>query len=143
MKKFILLLLLLSSSANARDLNKQEEARFNDLGKEIRCVVCESEPVATSSAQIALDMRQVIKDRIIAGDDDKKIRQYFADHYGEYVLLRPQINKVTYLLWFTPILLLLFGTFFAMKLMSSKSVNDEVLNEEELKKAQEIIARID
>lgn len=143
MKKLILLFLFLASPLYARELSPKETARFNDLGKEIRCVVCESEPVATSSAQIALDMRQVIKDRIIAGDNDKQIRQYFAEHYGEYVLLRPQVNKATYLLWLTPLLLLIIGVFFAIKLVAPKDIQEKTLNEDEIKKAESIISNLE
>ena len=146
MKKLFLsfVILLISSPALAAQLNAQQEKRFNELGKEIRCVVCQSEPVATSSAQIALDMRQVIKDRILAGDSDAEVRQYFSDHYGEYVLLRPQINKVTYLLWFAPLILLGFGAFFAIRLFGkSQTNNQETLTEDELKAAEDIISNLE
>ncbi len=85
------------------------EARAQGLAQEIRCVVCENEPVALSSADIAVDMRAAIRERVKAGDSDAQVRRYFADRYGEFVLLRPRVGFDTLALWGTPLLLLLLG----------------------------------
>lgn len=108
---FAIFLLFATPSFAQSQMTSAQEQRYNQLGQEIRCVVCQSEPVATSSAKIAQDMRDVIKARIIAGDNDAEVRQYFAAHYGEYVLLRPQINAATWALWLAPLFLLLGGGF--------------------------------
>ncbi|WP_284360546.1 cytochrome c-type biogenesis protein [Candidatus Phycosocius spiralis] len=86
-----------------------QEARAQNLAREIRCVVCENEPVALSSAQIALDMRKAIRERITAGDSDAQVRRFFAERYGEFVLLRPRLGLDTLALWGTPLALLLMG----------------------------------
>lgn len=144
MKKLIIaFLIFIATPVFAQELNPKQEERYNALGREIRCVVCQSEPVATSSAKIAIDMRDVIKERILAGDSDTQIRKYFADHYGEYVLLRPQVNKVTYLLWLAPILLLVFGVFFALKNIGNKKIEEETLSDDELKRAEAIVKELD
>lgn len=144
MKKLIIaFLILIASPVFAQELNPKQEERYNALGREIRCVVCQSEPVATSSAKIAIDMRDVIKERILAGDSDTQIRKYFADHYGEYVLLRPQVSKATYLLWLAPILLLVFGMIFALKNVTNKKIEEETLSDDELKQAEAIIKELD
>lgn len=144
MKKLIIaFLIFIASPVFAQELNPKQEERYNALGREIRCVVCQSEPVATSSAKIAIDMRDVIKERILAGDSDTQIRKYFAEHYGEYVLLRPQVSKATYLLWLAPILLLVFGVIFALKNVTNKKIDEEVLSDEELKQAEAIIKELD
>jgi len=85
------------------------EVRAQKLAREIRCVVCENEPVALSSAEIAVDMRKAIRERIAAGDSDAQVRRFFADRYGEFVLLRPRVGVDTIALWVTPLVLLLFG----------------------------------
>ncbi|MFN9937734.1 MAG: cytochrome c-type biogenesis protein CcmH, partial [Hyphomonadaceae bacterium] len=85
------------------------EARAQSLAREIRCVVCENEPVALSSAEIAVDMRKAIRERIAAGDSDAQVRRFFADRYGEFVLLRPRIGVDTFALWGAPLALLLLG----------------------------------
>lgn len=144
MKKLIIaFLIFIASPVFAQELIPKQEERYNALGREIRCVVCQSEPVATSSAKIAIDMRDVIKERILAGDSDTQIRKYFADHYGEYVLLRPQVNKVTYLLWLAPILLLVFGVFFALKNIGNKKTEEVTLSDDELKRAEAIVKELD
>jgi cytochrome c-type biogenesis protein CcmH len=85
------------------------EARAQNLAREIRCVVCENEPVALSSAEIAVDMRAAIRERVKAGDSDAQVRRFFAERYGEFVLLRPRVGPDTMLLWGAPFALLLLG----------------------------------
>jgi cytochrome c-type biogenesis protein CcmH len=85
------------------------EARAQNLSREIRCIVCENEPVALSSAEIAIDMRKAIRDRIAAGDTDAQVRRFFAARYGEFVLLRPKVGPETYILWGAPLFLLFLG----------------------------------
>lgn len=85
------------------------EARAQALAREIRCVVCENEPVALSSAEIAVDMRGAIRARVKAGDSDAQVRRFFADRYGDFVLLRPRMGVDTLALWGAPFLLLALG----------------------------------
>ncbi|MCU0882037.1 MAG: cytochrome c-type biogenesis protein CcmH [Hyphomonadaceae bacterium] len=86
-----------------------QEARAQALGREIRCVVCENEPVALSQAEIAIDMREAIRTRIAAGDTDAEVRSWFASRYGDFVLLRPKVSLETAALWGAPLILLLAG----------------------------------
>lgn len=138
MKRFILSLFLIATPAFAQDLSPKDEARFNELGKEIRCVVCQSEPVATSSAKIAQDMREVIKVRIKAGDSDDEIRKYFAEHYGEFVLLRPNLNSATLLLWLAPLFLLAVGGIAAFLHFRKPLEEAQALSKEELEEINRI-----
>lgn len=85
------------------------EARAMGLAREIRCVVCENEPVSNSSAEIAVDMRNAIRERVAGGDSDDAVRAYFASRYGEFVLLRPRLSATTIALWAAPFVLLLLG----------------------------------
>jgi cytochrome c-type biogenesis protein CcmH len=85
------------------------EARAQNLAREIRCVVCENEPVALSSADIAVDMRQAIRERVKSGDTDAQVRRFFSDRYGDFVLLRPRVGGDTLALWGAPFVLLLLG----------------------------------
>jgi cytochrome c-type biogenesis protein CcmH len=109
------------------------EARAQSLAREIRCVVCENEPVALSSADIAVDMRAAIRARIKAGDNDQQVRRFFAERYGEFVLLRPRVGIDTLALWGAPLALLLLGggALFLMSrrrdedVTSAQSVDDE------------------
>jgi cytochrome c-type biogenesis protein CcmH len=115
MMRFAFSLLCLICAAGAAHAARPEvplsdpalEARAQDLAREIRCVVCENEPVALSSADIAVDMRAAIRERVKAGDSDAQVRRFFADRYGEFVLLRPSFGLDTLALWLAPFVLLL------------------------------------
>jgi cytochrome c-type biogenesis protein CcmH len=83
-----------------------QEARAQSLEREIRCVQCQNEPIAQSTADIAADMRTLVRDRIAAGDSDAEIRTYFRQRYGDFVLFRPPWDARTWALWAAPFFLL-------------------------------------
>ncbi len=83
-----------------------DEARAQSLEREIRCVQCQNEPIAQSTADIARDMRALVRERVAAGDSDTEIRAFFRSRYGDFVLFRPPFDSRTWLLWGAPILLL-------------------------------------
>jgi cytochrome c-type biogenesis protein CcmH len=93
------------------------EARARALDAEIRCVVCENEPISQSTAAIAGDMRALVRERIAAGDTDTEIRTFFADRYGDFVLLRPRASALTWPLWAAPLALLLIAGLAAAPLL--------------------------
>jgi cytochrome c-type biogenesis protein CcmH len=82
------------------------EARAQGLMREIRCVVCENEPVSQSTADIAVDMRRKIRDQVTDGKSDDEIRDYFVQRYGQYVSFRPPTGGLGILLWAFPFALL-------------------------------------
>jgi cytochrome c-type biogenesis protein CcmH len=90
-------------------LDPGEEARAQQLEREIRCLACENEPISQSTAEIAQDMRGLVRERVAAGDSDAEIREFFRERYGDFVLLRPPVSATTYALWITPFALLLIG----------------------------------
>jgi len=120
MKRLVLAIVLLASPALAVSVPERPlqdptlEARAQKLADEIRCVVCENEPVSQSSADIAVDMRHVIRDRIAAGDSDNQVRNYFADRYGDFVLLNPRVTPATWVLWGAPFMLIALGGLFLL-----------------------------
>ncbi len=85
------------------------EARAQALEREIRCVVCENEPISQSTSDIASDMRRAVRERIAAGDSDAEIRAFFRERYGDFVLLRPPMDARTWALWASPFALLAVG----------------------------------
>lgn len=86
-----------------------QEARARALDSEIRCVQCQNEPIAQSTADIAADMRALVRERIAAGDTDAEIRTFFRQRYGDFVLFRPPFDARTWALWAAPFLLLGVG----------------------------------
>lgn len=97
--------LLLAATMPAALGDPAQEARAQSLDREIRCVQCENEPIAQSTAEIATDMRALVRERIEAGDSDEEIRAYFRQRYGDFVLFRPPFDARTWALWAAPLLL--------------------------------------
>ena len=85
------------------------EARARALSQEIRCLVCQNESIDSSNADLARDLRIIVRERLVAGDSDQEVFDYLVARYGDYVLLRPPVKPSTYLLWFGPALLLALG----------------------------------
>ena len=79
-------------------------------------MACENEPISQSTAEIATDMRAMVRERIAAGDSDTEVRAFFAKRYGDFVLLRPPLKEQTALLWATPLLLMGLGLVLAWRL---------------------------
>ncbi len=85
------------------------ETRARALSEEIRCVVCQNESIDSSNADLARDLRILVRERLVAGDSDQEVLDYLVARYGDFVLLRPPFKPSTYLLWFGPFLLLILG----------------------------------
>jgi cytochrome c-type biogenesis protein CcmH len=85
------------------------EARARALGQELRCLVCQNQSIDDSNADLAHDLRVLVRERLKAGDSDPEVLAYLTRRYGDYVLLRPPVKPDTWLLWFGPPLLLLLG----------------------------------
>ena len=84
------------------------EERARDLSKGLRCLVCRNESIDESNADLARDLRLLVRERLVAGDTDAEVIDFVVDRYGEYVLLRPTASGSTLLLWAAgPIMLLL------------------------------------
>ncbi len=85
------------------------ETRARALSAELRCVVCQNQSIDESDADLARDLRQVIRVRIAVGDSDQEVLDYVVARYGEFVLLRPPFKGATVVLWLGPILFVLAG----------------------------------
>ena len=86
------------------------EARARVISKDLRCLVCRNESIDESNAQLAKDLRVLVRERLVAGDSDTEVLDYVVDRYGEYVLLRPTATGSNLLLWAAgPVMLLLAG----------------------------------
>jgi len=87
------------------------EARARDLSRGLRCLVCQNESIDSSNADLARDLRIIVRERLVAGDTDDQVRAYLVARYGDFVLLEPPVKPQTYLLWGAPGLILLAGIF--------------------------------
>lgn len=85
------------------------ETRARGLYAQLRCVICQSQSINDSDAHLAVDMRAVVRERLLAGDTDREILDYMQARYGDYVLMMPPVQANTALLWLTPLFVLLAG----------------------------------
>jgi len=85
------------------------EARAREIGKELRCLVCRNQSIDDSEADLAHDLRVLVRDRLKAGDSDDQAIAYIRARYGDFVLLKPPFEVSTALLWGGPLLVLLIG----------------------------------
>ncbi len=86
-----------------------QEARYNDLTLELRCLVCQNQNLADSDAPLAQDLRQEIYEMMMAGQTDEQIKAFMVDRYGDFVLYRPPVQGNTLALWVMPVVLLALG----------------------------------
>jgi cytochrome c-type biogenesis protein CcmH len=113
----VLFLLLLAIATSAYALsdpsemlpNKQEEARAEALGRQLRCLVCQNESIEDSGADLARDLRRIVRQRVAAGESDKQIIGWMVSRYGQFVLLQPRFDWLTLLLWGSPVIGLAAG----------------------------------
>jgi len=109
-----LLALLLAGAAGAVEPNEMLkdpalEARARTISQEIRCVVCQNQSIDDSNAEIAHDLRVIVRERLLAGDTDRQVKDYLTARYGDYLLLDPPFSAKTLVLWLGPGLILLIG----------------------------------
>lgn len=108
----LIALLLLAAPAVAQEMvlpDPQQEQRARDLSREIRCVVCQSQSIADSDADIAKELRVLIREQIAAGKSDDEIRDYLAARYGDFVLFDPPFKASTFALWVGPFAILILA----------------------------------
>lgn len=118
--------LVLPVSAQDTSLSKAQEARYQVLIEELRCLVCQNQNIAESNAPLAEDLREQVAEMIKAGRSDAEIKKYLTDRYGDFVLYRPPLKASTWLLWFSPFLLLALGLFIALRVYASRRQASEV-----------------
>lgn len=97
------------------------QARYEHINHLLRCLVCRSETIADSNAQLAADLRRQVKELIAAGKSDDEILKFMTDRFGEYVLYNPPVAPRTWILWAAPIVLLGGGLLTAIIVISRKS----------------------
>jgi cytochrome c-type biogenesis protein CcmH len=85
----------------------QLEARLVDISQELRCMVCQNESLASSNAELANDLRREVRDLIRQGNTDQEVKDFLVSRYGDFVLYRPEVKPLTWVLWFGPFVLLL------------------------------------
>ena len=119
------------------------EERARELSKGLRCLVCRNESIDDSNAELARDLRLLVRERLVAGDSDAQVIDFVVDRYGEYVLLKPQTGGSNLVLWAAGPLMLLLGVGMAFVYLRhrsrAQSAADEGLSAEEQARLDDIL----
>lgn len=94
----------------------EQRERYGELTELLRCLVCQNQSLADSSADLASDLREVVRDMVKAGASDEEIIAFMLERYGDFVLFRPPVRGSTYALWAGPFALMLFALLFLRRL---------------------------
>ncbi len=105
------------------------EERAREISEGIRCLVCQNQSIMDSNADLAKDLRSIVRERVAAGDSDDDVRNYLVSRYGDWVLLSPPFRMKTALLWISPLLLFGVGAVFMWRFMRSRSDKISSANE--------------
>lgn len=147
----MLLALLLLSLLPSTVLTEEAQPLFDDpalekrvmaLAEDLRCLVCQNETLAGSHSDLAVDLRQQIREQMKAGKSNQEIISFMTERYGDFVLFRPPVKTTTYLLWFGPFALLAAGIvvqYFYLKRRRERGVRDQPLSEAEQKRVEALL----
>lgn len=119
-----------------------QEARYQHLIEELRCVVCKNQSLADSNAELAQDLRDQVRAMIVEGKQDQEITEFLVSRYGEFVLYNPPMQPRNYLLWLGPLLLLLLALvalFYFVYRHAKTTASATQLSDEEQKKIQQLL----
>jgi cytochrome c-type biogenesis protein CcmH len=140
MKRLALLLALLLplqalAVGNPADMlpDPAQEARARELGRDIRCMVCQNQSIEDSEVGLARDLRLIVRERIVAGDSDAQVKAFLHARYGDFVLMKPPFSWSTAALWATPVVAVLLGLglILAMRRRQAQVEGPPPLTEEE------------
>ena len=109
------------------------EARAKALFPQIRCMVCQNESIDDSQPDLAVDLRQIVREEVAAGRSDAEVRTYLVQRYGEFVMLKPAFSLTNAALWVTPFAIVFLGLigFFGLKRSSLDHAQETALTSEE------------
>lgn len=113
------------------------KVRWEQIAAELRCLVCQNESLASSNAELAVDLRREVRSLIEQGQSDDDIRSFLVSRYGDFVLYKPELKPLTWLLWFGPFVLLLLALAVALRLVHHKPAVPMPLTESERERARQ------
>jgi cytochrome c-type biogenesis protein CcmH len=125
--------------------DKALEARARQISSELRCLVCQNQSIDISDADLAKDLRVIVRERLTAGDSDKQVFDYVVARYGEFVLLKPSFSARNLILWGAPFALVLIGACVMFIAGRRRAANPAApgLSVEEQRQLHEIIEKTD
>jgi cytochrome c-type biogenesis protein CcmH len=145
----LLLLCLLASFAMAQVQTEDQpsddpviEQRLAKLSHELRCLQCQNQTLADSPSDLAADLRREIRAQMKAGKSDQEIIAFLTQRYGQFILYRPRVSPLTYLLWFGPFVFLLGGLVVLFRYIKQRRdvITEQPLTVEDRRRAEEMLA---
>lgn len=119
------------------------EERARDISEGLRCLVCRNESIDESNAELARDLRLLVRERLVAGDSDQEVMEFVVDRYGEYVLLNPTMTGSNWILWASGPAMLLVAMVMALLYLRRRSrapaPSDRTLSTEERARLSELL----
>ncbi len=115
------------------------DARVHALSEQLRCLVCQNQTLADSNAELAVDLRRQIREQLRQGASDEAAKQYLVQRYGDFVLYKPPLKPLTWLLWFGPLLLLVAVLAGLWRARSRRAVAAAPLDDAERRKLAELL----
>lgn len=101
----------------------RQEAQFNHLLRELRCLVCQNQDLSDSNAGLAKDLRQQVYEQVVGGKSDQEIIDYLTARYGDFILFKPPVKALTSVLWLGPLIFLLMGFIIFWRSLSRRDNN--------------------
>ncbi len=103
--------------------------RYENINRELRCLVCQNQTIADSNATLAQDLRREVREMIAAGKSDDEIRDFMIERYGDFVLYRPRMTPENFLLWAAPVLLLAIGAIVVVRVIRRRAQEADIETE--------------
>jgi cytochrome c-type biogenesis protein CcmH len=132
-------LLVFCAGAALAETDVEREARVAEIAAGLRCMVCQNQSIADSNADLAVDLRQQIREQLDAGRSDEEIRAYMAERYGDFILYQPPLKGSTWLLWVGPALLLIIGVIVLQRHLRGRRVDQTPLSAAEHERATSLL----
>ena len=109
------------------------------VSEQLRCLVCQNQTIADSHADLAVDLRNQVREKIQQGMSDQDIFDFMVARYGDFVMYRPPLHTTTWLLWFGPFLLLFGGLFFLVRKLRQRQPEQQELSESEQQRSAQLL----
>jgi cytochrome c-type biogenesis protein CcmH len=137
--RWIAVVLGLAVSGIVFSQNAELDKRVMKLATELRCLVCQNQTLADSNAELALDLRNTIRQQLAKGASDQEVLDFMTARYGDFVLYRPPLKATTVLLWAGPFLLLILGLFVLLRKIKNRRPEEPQLSDAERARAEELL----
>ena len=117
------------------------EARLVHISQELRCMVCQNESRSSSRAELADDLRREVRDLIRANKSDQEIKDFLVSRYGDFVLYRPEVKPLTWVLWFGPFVVLLMAAIFLLAYLRQRrlAVHPQALSDADRARVEQLL----